>query len=480
MRQRAVTLATMVGVVVLTFGLWAQAAETESPTAAPPNAWTEFWNTFHHPNPYLEMGLDHRFRTIYAENIDTLNKESVDNRYDFQRYRTRWWTKWILDEDVSFHTRLAWEFRTWDDPPKKPQDVDFDEALFDNFYVNVNNLFGLPLSARIGRQDMLMAYGVGWLVMDGTPLDGSRTFFLDAARFTYDWTEKNTKVDFVYIDHGVESDRWLEPISDENRALTPADERGLILYLTNKSLAKTQLEGFFMYKNDNPPDSTVEEMPAFWTRKAEILTFGGAISGTPAERWKYRVEGAIQTGEKSDITSDYSAGEMQDLEAYGALANLEYSFQDKLENSLHIGGEYASGDDPDTDDNEQFDLLWAKWPRWSELFIYTYTQETMIADSTNLIRLNVGHKFRPHKNWQISTDYHALWADETGVPWSPGLTLDDDSNFRGHLITCWANYTFGKQLKGHLLGEYFFPGDYYASANDDEALWLRFNLEYTF
>ncbi len=42
-------------------------------------------------------------------------------------------------------------------------------------------------------------------------LDGSRTFFLDAARFTYDWTEKNTKVDFVYIDHGAESDRWLEP-----------------------------------------------------------------------------------------------------------------------------------------------------------------------------------------------------------------------------------------------------------------------------
>jgi hypothetical protein len=96
------------------------------------------------------------------------------------------------------------------------------------------------------------------------------------------------------------------------------------------------------------------------TRKAEIFTFGGAISGTPAEHWKYRVEGAIQTGEKSDITSTYAAGEMQDLEAYGGVANLEYLFNDELQNSVHIGGEYASGDDPSTSDNEQFDLLWAE------------------------------------------------------------------------------------------------------------------------
>ena len=482
MRQRRIVLATVAGILV-----WAAAASSVvAQGAAPPpepasSAWGQFWGTFHHPTPWLQMGLDYRFRTIYAENIDTLNKGSDHNRFDFQRYRTRWTTKWLLGEDVSFNTRLTWEFRTWDDPPRKPQDVDFDEALFDNFYVTAKNLFGLPLTATIGRQDMLMAFGVGWLVMDGTPLDGSRTFFLDAARFTFDWAEQNTKLDLAYVDHGVESDRWLKPISDENRALTAADERGLILYLTNKSMARTQLEGFFMYKNDNPANTTsVEELPPHWTRKAEIFTFGGAIAGTPTEHWKYRIEGAIQTGEKSDITPNFSTGEMQDLQAYGALANLEYSFKDSLDNSLHVGGEYASGDDPDTRRNEQFDLLWAKWPRWSELYIYTYTEETMIADCTNLIRLNVGHKFQPHKNWRISTDYHALWADETGAPWRGRLTLDDDSNFRGHLFTCWANYTFGKQLKGHLLGEYFFPGDYYEKVNNDEALWLRFNLEYTF
>ncbi len=41
---------------------------------------------------------------------------------------------------------------------------------------------GMPLTATVGRQDIIE--GVGWLVMDGTPLDGSRTVYFDAARFT--------------------------------------------------------------------------------------------------------------------------------------------------------------------------------------------------------------------------------------------------------------------------------------------------------
>ena len=477
MRHRRVALVILVGVCLI--GLGARVVAAEETAAGDGSAWSQFSDTLHNPTPWLQMGLDFRFRTVYGDNIDTLDETSDDNRFNFQRYRSRWSTKWMLGEDLDFNTRLTWEFRTWDDPPRKPQDVDLDEALFDHFNIVWRNAFGMPLTATVGRQDVIM--GVGWLVLDGTPLDGSRTIFMDAARFTFDWEESNTKLDLIYVDNAAESDRWLEPISDENNALTEQDERGAIVYLTNKSMANTQIEGYFMYKNDNPLDTAVENMPPHWMHKAEIFTFGAALSGTPAEHWKYRVEGAIQTGEKSEMASSWEdVGEMQDLEAYGALASLEYSFNDELNNSLHIGGEYASGDDPNTSDIEQFDLLWAEWPRWSELYIYTYTEETMIADSSNLIRLNFGHKFKPHKQWEICTDYHALWADETGDAWRNRLDFDEDHKFRGHLFTCWAKYNFSKHVKGHLLGEYFFPGNYYESTNDDEAVFLRFNLEYTF
>jgi hypothetical protein len=173
-----------------------------------------------------------------------------------------------------------------------------------------------------------------------------------------------------------------------------------------------------------------------------------------------------------------STGEAQDLEAYGALTTLEYLFKDSHENATHVTYEYASGDDPDTSDNEQFDLLWGEWPRWSELLIYTAGFETTPAELTNLHRANIGHKFNLNKQWTLTADYHALWADETGT--SSRYDIADGHKFRGDLFTAWARFKFSSQLYGHLLGEYFIPGTYYADDTNDAAFFLRFNVEYVF
>ena len=54
---------------------------------------------------------------------------------------------------------------------------------------------------RIGRQDFLGPdmYGEGFLLMDGSPADGSRTFYFNAAKLRWKINEKNS-LDFVYID----------------------------------------------------------------------------------------------------------------------------------------------------------------------------------------------------------------------------------------------------------------------------------------
>jgi hypothetical protein len=230
--------------------------------------------------------------------------------------------------------------------------------------------------------------------------------------------------------------------------------------LTNTSLDNIQLEGFLIYKNDNPVDVAFTEdpaLPASWSQKAEVFTLGGAVAGKMGENWKYRAEAAFQTGEKESYLPA-TLGEEQDMEAFGVLTNLEYLFKDSR-NSSAMSVEYASGDDQDSSDNEQFDLLWAEWPRWSELFIYTYTYETSIAESTNLHRANIGYQFDLSKQWQIVTDYHALWADEnSGAVMPTRLAVSDNDSFRGHLFTLWAKYKFTPQLYGHLLGEYFRPG----------------------
>lgn len=459
-----------------------KATTSQASDTAHEHGWDKFWNDFHNPTENIEMGMDFRFRTIYAKNIDTLDSGAVDgsgrnrSKWDFQRYRTRWWAKFMMGEDFDFNTRLTWEFRTWHEPARKPQDTDFDEALFDNFNFVGRNVLGLPLTATIGRQDLI--FGKGWLVLDGTPLDGSRTIFTDAARFTFDWEESANTLDLVYIHMNSEADQWLHPINDRENAFTEQDENGAILYWTNKSNKKANLELYFMYKDDNPVNYTPRNFPTVWSQDAEVSTFGGALSGDLDENWNYRVEGAMQQG--SHDATPATPGTSQHIEAYGANTMLTYFTRDLQDTSWHAGYEYNSGDDPSTSDYEQFDPLWAEWPRWSELYIYTYSRETMIAESSNLHRFNIGHSFKPNEKLQINTDYHYLLADENTTTGSASFARSAHSKFRGQLLTCWLKYKMNPQLYGHILGEYLIPGSYYDQHNRDHAFFLRFDIQYRF
>ena len=71
-----------------------------------------------------------------------------------------------------------------------------------------------------------MMFGDGWLVLDGTPLDGSRTLFLDGARATYELKDIQTTFDLAYIDqHGAE-DYWMPTLNSIKMNLSEQDERG--------------------------------------------------------------------------------------------------------------------------------------------------------------------------------------------------------------------------------------------------------------
>lgn len=432
-----------------------------------------FLDWFHDPAEGVTQGFDLRFRTILADNFLTLDDRVDGHRWDFQRYRLRWWQKWMLDEDVDFNWRLVWETRTWAEPGSKPQSWEMDEILFDRLNLTFRNMFDLPLTMVVGRQDIIL--GNGWLVLDGTPLDGSRTIFLDALRFTYEMEESDSTLDAIFIKQSAASDQWLKPINDQDKYLTEQDETGVILWLTNKSIENTKLEAFYIYKKDNKLKGSTSQFPiSAWSRDAEIHTFGGAVSGNIDENWLYRVDGAIQTGDRESRSSTT----MHDLEAYGAKGYIGYQFNDEHKNEVHAEYEFLSGDDPGTGDDEAFDPLWGEWPQFTELYIYTYSKENAIGETTNLQRAAVGHSFKPNKKLTVETDYHLLWAHENTQP--AGALFDGGNNFRGQLLTCWLKYSCCKQLKAHLLGEYFIPGNYYISTKQDPAFFLRFNIEYSF
>ena len=228
-----------------------------------------------------------------------------------------------------------------------------------------------------------------------------------------------------------------------------------------------QVEGYFMYKNNNPVDhcrpQCYHNACQNWHNTARrprythsAVQFRARIN----DNWNYRVEGAVQTGRSASPNTALTANDdTEALVAFGEKSTLEYSFKDDLDNKLHVTYEYLSGDDPGTKRVESFNPLWGQWPQWSELYqpYVTSMEDNLVS---NLHRLDFGHKFKPNKQWEILTDWNLLWADENTYKGMPKFT--NSGNFRGHLLTCWARYAFSKQLTGNLVGEYLMPGNYYS------------------
>ncbi|MCI0499504.1 MAG: alginate export family protein [Planctomycetales bacterium] len=471
----------------------AQQARTEAYVQPQAKHWhendSEFMKNFHNPTDWLSMGLDIRLREVYASNLFSLNDQWGDtdgkelNNYHWQRYRTRWSTKWALTDDVTFNSRLTWEF--WghgsnpeDDFTPYPffaeRNYDFDEAIFDNLNLQFRNAFDLPLTLTVGRQDIIL--GTGWLVLDGTPGDGSRTIFFDAIRAQYDLSEK-TKLDLIYIQQYDDEEEYLKPfnhhaVQDRRHLTQKGDERGFIGYLTNKTDSGQQQEVYYIYKNEEASDWATTYSPG--GQNADIHTIGGRLAGPLDDNWSYSAEVAKQWGDRNGAS----------LQGLGTNNKLMYSFNDSLKNELHTGYEYLSGNDPDSSGDEQFDTLWGDWPqtqRGGDLQSYLWTFEGALGEVTNLHRLGFGHSFKPSEVWTIATDYNLLWADENSEYGSPApMTFSSGDNFRGQMISAIATYSCCKNFKTHFMLDYFIPGTYYESPSTDDAYFARVNVEWTF
>jgi hypothetical protein len=409
--------------------------------------------------PWLKLMADARLREIYAPNIIANDHHVEDPDWHFQRYRFRLGWTVTPHQDIDLNWRLVWEPRNYCEPGSTDDPV-LNEALFDRFNIQWRKPFGLPVTATVGRQDII--FGNGWLVLDGTPLDGSRTIFFDAARLTWDFQDLKTKVDTIYIDQHADTDRWLRPFNDKDYYNHESDERGAIVYATNKSLEKTQIDGYYIYKHD-------KRLREVWTsRAADIHALGARVVHDIDEHWQARGEFAQEFG--------WIDGE--NLCAFGFNGRVTYKFNDKCKNALYFGYEFLQGDDEDTGTVEKFDVLWARWPRWSEGYgVYGIILESgRPADLGNYHRLNLGWKTQPMEQLTLQADYHLLFTDENNLS---GGGYSNSGCVRGNLLAAKLSYQFTPHISGHLLAEVFFPGDYYTDGRNDVSGFFRYELTFS-
>jgi len=462
----------------------AAAAATPAPPALSPTE--QEIQDIKNPFPWLNWGADFRVRNEYFNDLLTLSDKNPLHEQDYFRFRGRLWTSITPIDDLSLNVRLTSEPREWLRPAgyttyRGNEGMAWYYGIFDAINLQWKNAASLPMTITVGRQDLFL--GDGWLVAEGTPYDGSWTTFIDSARLTYNFKEQHTFVDAIGIIQDAWNNGWM-PILNASGAttLTEQNEKGAILNIANSSLPAANLTGYFIYKHD--------DFVAKYGDNADIYTFGGRVSGLVQEHWKYSVEGAYQYGNKQDpslnkdgvnpyLSPAAQTTGFRDMNAYAANTKLTYLFNDKLNNQVSLSYEFISGDNPNTKNDEMFDVLWGRWPRWSEIGLYIYAPEARVGQEGNLNRFGPTWSLNPMKNMTFSASYYVLWSQEDAATRAaaPGLFTQSGS-FRGHFVQAVLKYTFGKHMAGHLWSEFLFPGDYYVTRT--VIPFLRAELSFTF
>jgi hypothetical protein len=474
-------------------------------TAPAPETWEQWAKQVKNPTEWMTWGADLRLRNEYFDNAITLDERAPRHEQDYFRFRERLWASVMPMKDLSVNGRLAAEQRLWMKPSFNGNygaRSGFEERymILDNANVKWNNILDAPLSLTAGRQDIMFGDPLNWwLVADGTPGDGSWTFFLDSIRMGYEAKEIKTKFDLVYIYQNALPDEWIPTLgkSSESTApgigatpggqraynLTEQNEQGVIVYLSNKSAKDMQVDGYFIYKRDNRVHTSL--IPN--GDNAQIYTLGGKLSGTPMEHLFYSAEGAYQFGTKQDPTvgaAYVDSTGYRDINAFGVNAKLTYLCKDKLNGQASAIFEYLSGDDKGSrGTDEMFDVLWGRWPRWSELYIYSYINENggKIAQLNNIERIGGSYSLSPMKGMTCSATYNALFAPESTPTRQRAAAAAEFSNsghFRGHYLQTVLKHQFNKNISGHVWGEFLWERDFYTQ--HDLMTFFRVELMFTF
>jgi hypothetical protein len=426
-------------------------------------------------------GAAFRLRQEIWENafdLDTGGPAS-QNR-NFFRLKTNLWANLDYDKKIGLKVALTNEAKYYLDVSSfRPVSgsrsrFDEDELLFDNLYVDMylQKLAGLPVSLRIGRQDFLFTHGEGFLILDGTPGDGSRTFYFDAAKANIKFNE-NHNLDLIYISNQMR-DTYL-PVLHSPRPpfgkvrLNTSDEQGFVVYSRNKLTKEFSIEPYYIFKEEDP----------FGANRELDLNTLGLRAVYASQGWRVRAEFAHQFGE-------YDNG--RDRKANGGYIFVGRKYDSApMKPEFDLGYLYLSGDDPNTAKHEGWNPLFNRCPFvgpvYSELFIFTLTRETG-ADSalpaywTNLHIVKANAKVNVAEKTRLSLAYHYLWADEKTKFTTPpnSAMFSNDSKDRGHLLQGILSHVFSKKVDGVLHFEYFIPGNFYADRADD-ALFFRWQLQ---
>ena len=400
--------------------------------------------------PNYKITFSERFRIETWDNAVTLSN-NANGSTSYNRNRSVLTGQWFPNDQWEAGLSVTNEFRYYFAPTTKI--FNLNELLFDQLYIKYTNSLG---SISIGRQNL--SFGEGFIVLEGTPLDGSRTTYFNAA--VANWNIDKTKKLTAFITYTPQKDNILPLINDQNNQLIEQPEKGFGLYFTGQS-GKLNLQTYFILKQIESTNA----LPV----KSNINTVGSRIVFPFLDKFTFTGEGAYQFGDYGTVNRS----------AAGGYAYCDYSTNwnvPYLPGKISFGGIYLSGDDPKTKDIESWDPVFSRWPKWSESYIYTLVKENngKIAYWSNFASIYAKLIFTFNDELNLNLDLHHMSAPEYAAAGSfPG----GSGKTRGDLIIAKLNYKINDKLSGHLLWENFKPGNFYFNGANGYN-WSRVELLY--
>ncbi len=467
----------------------------------------------------ITIGGDIRIRGVYTENITDLNDDTRNNNdideAQFFRHRTRVFVKGEAEGGFTGYVRAVAEPR-WGTGNDISNGYGWTEhILFDNSYIEAKDFFGTPLTLKIGRQDLI--YGEGFLILDGTPNDGSRTIYFDAIKVTGALGDTSIDVFTAKIDEG--------PDGGTKTEMNDQDLYGI--YVTNKSIPNHKIEAYCFHKEKRDRNADTYEIALLESKyedegvelgtdpnskyypiqkheqedgtytyknymllpKRRTTVIGARFTGNIIDNISYGIELAKQFGkisyeadylyDPSDPNSTVSVDVTLDQEAFGGYAHLTYAIPTAIKPRLKAGVYYTSGDDQESDKYEAWDGFFSDWPKYSELATYTnydgLSSRTVDPEEgtwSNFTIYELQASIKPIEKMMVTATYLYLLANEENG--------NGNGTERGHLPKVKVAYQFSDKVSGHLLGEYFKPGAYYPNDSNDDAIFARFQMMYKF
>lgn len=399
------------------------------------------------PAPRLKLIFVERFRFEAWDNAVNLD-DAADDAFAYTRNRTTLGLSWKATKNFEVLGKVTNEFRVYLAP--KDRVFNWHEIFFDNLYVKWTIPGRLPFTITAGRQDL--NFGEGFVIADGTPLDGSRSYYFNALRIDAD-VHKNHKLTF-FLHAQKTTDRYLPLINERPQALAEQPENAITLYYSG-TFGKSKLDGYAVRKTTSGTD--------LFPIAGRTDTFGARALVPILGPLMLTAEGAFQTG-------TYGAAGRS---AFGGIAHFDCTPEWTVPyiKTLTLGGIYLSGDDPATAKMEGWDPIFSRWPKWSESYIYTLTRESRSSYWSNLTSLygSVSLEFSSRSDGLLMVQ--SMGAVEA----QPGPFPGGTGRGRGTLLKGRLNYKVSKFLTGRVIWERFIPGSFYftgaASYN-----WLQFEM----